>query len=266
MSAAAGAVTVATVALAPIQMFWFGRPLGDVERLSIRSFQANGHEVHLYAYEPLDGVPDGTVIRDAREVMSYARFEELRARGVKPGPIADIFRYALLFEHGGWWSDCDVVCVKPWDFTSDIVFGWQDERVANQAVLRLPAGHDAARRLTTLMAHPNRWMRGDPPRRILRKTRDAVLGRRTADAITWGATGPAAITTVVTGERLLHRGLSAEVFYPVPWTAADVLFAPGRLPLSSATYAVHLWNEVRRGRDPESGSPLATWMERYGVR
>lgn len=266
MNAAAGAVTVAAVALEPIQMFWFGRPMNEIERLSIRSFQAYGHDVHLYSYGPVDGVPGGTVLRDAREIMPQARFDALRARGVKPGPIADIFRYALLFERGGWWSDCDVVCVKPWDFTSDIVFGWQDERVANQAVLRLPAGHDAARRLQVLTAHPNRWMRGDTARRLARKTRDAALGRRTPDAIAWGATGPAAVTTVMTGTRLLHRGMSAEVFYPVPWEAATSLYRPGRLSLSSLTYGVHLWNEVRGGRVPESGSPIAEWMEIHGVR
>jgi len=246
-------------------MFWSGRPMGDIERLSIRSFQAHGHDVHLYAFEPVGGVPRGVIVRDAGEVMPRLRADELRARGVKPGPLADVFRYALLFDRGGWWSDCDVVCLKPWDFTAEIVFGWQDERVANQAVLRLPAGHEAARRLMTLTAHPNRWMRGDPPRRLARKTRDTLLGRRTPEAIAWGATGPAAVTTVMTGSRLLHRGLSSEVFYPVAWSDSGIFYRPGPLPLGSATYGVHLWNEVRGGRPPEAGSPLAAWMELHDV-
>lgn len=246
-------------------MLWFGRPLRAFEQLSIVSFLRNGHEVHLYTYGEVEGVPEGTRVMDAAQVLPAEAVARLRSKGVPAGVVSDVFRYSLLHAHGGWWSDCDVVCLRPFDFAADVVCGWQDERVINGAVLRLPAGHVAAQRLVTLGAHPNRWMRGDPPRRVARKFRDSLLGRRGPQSMSWGAIGPAAVTTVILGSGLRHHAMSTEAFYPVSWEDSARLYASGTLDLSSATYAVHLWNEMRGGREPEVGSPIHTWMQAYGV-
>ena len=50
-------------------MLWIGSRLSALERLSIASFLANGHPVHLYAYGPIEGIPAGTTLRDAREIL-----------------------------------------------------------------------------------------------------------------------------------------------------------------------------------------------------
>ena len=44
-----------------IQALWIGPSLSSMERLAVRSFLANGHEVHLYAYGEVEGVPEGIV-------------------------------------------------------------------------------------------------------------------------------------------------------------------------------------------------------------
>jgi hypothetical protein len=255
---------IAAAQLAPVQMLWYGRPLDELERLSMTSFLRAGHPVHLYIYGEVTGVPDGVELRDGREIIDSTELDELRRRGAKPGMVSDYFRAALLYDRGGWWADCDVVCVRALDFRSEFVFGWQDERVINGAVLRLPAGHDAAARLIELCRHPNRWMTGDPPRRLARKTRDTLLLRRGLESATWGATGPAAVTTVVRGLKLGHHALSTEAFYPVPWDESARLFEPGSLDLAAATYAVHLWNEARDGRSPQPGSPIDVWLRELG--
>jgi|ETNmetMinimDraft_26_1059896.scaffolds.fasta_scaffold323783_1 hypothetical protein len=42
-----------------IQGLWIGERLRLNERLSIKSFLDHGHEYHLYAYDSIEGVPDG---------------------------------------------------------------------------------------------------------------------------------------------------------------------------------------------------------------
>jgi hypothetical protein len=261
---AAAAATAATE-LPPVQMLWFGRPLGDVERLSIMSFLRQGHPVHLFAYGDPGDVPRGAEVIDGAAVIPQREFDVLRARGVKPGVFSDYFRAMLLLQRGGWWVDCDVVCLRPFDFRSELVYGWQDPRVINGAVLRIPAGHRAAALLVELCRHPSRWQRHDSARRLAKKTRDAALGRRRIENVAWGATGPASVTAVVRALRLHHHAMATEVFYPVAWEDSAVLWRPGGLGLASATYAVHLWNEVRGGRQALAGSPVDAWMRQYGV-
>jgi phosphatidylserine/phosphatidylglycerophosphate/cardiolipin synthase-like enzyme len=62
------AETMRDAASDPIQMLWIGE-LSKLERMALASFVANGHTVHLYAYDDLAGVPDGVQVIDAREIL-----------------------------------------------------------------------------------------------------------------------------------------------------------------------------------------------------
>jgi hypothetical protein len=90
-----------------IQSLWVGDKLSLLEQLSIASFVRNGHEFHLYTYNNISDVPDGTQLKDANEIIleknvftycngSYAGF-------------ADWFRWALLYKKGNYWVDTDVI-------------------------------------------------------------------------------------------------------------------------------------------------------------
>lgn len=46
-----------------VQSLWIGPRLSSMEWLSIRSFLEHGHEVHLFVYEDVEGVSEGTVVR-----------------------------------------------------------------------------------------------------------------------------------------------------------------------------------------------------------
>ena len=52
-----------------IQSLWIGDSLSVMERLSLSSFLKNGHEVHLYTYGGVKGVPAGVVVKDAAEIV-----------------------------------------------------------------------------------------------------------------------------------------------------------------------------------------------------
>ena len=251
--------------LPPVQMLWYGKPLSSLERLSIVSFLHHGHDVHLYVYGTVENVPTGVTMCDASEIIPEREMHALRDRGVPPGVFSDYWRYALLNQRGGWWVDADVVCVRPFEFGSDIVFAYQDEQTINGAVLRLPAGHFVLDGLLDTCVRPNRWREGDTWRGRTRKVVNRLRGRG-LEAAYWGSTGPNALTAAAHKHDLLMHALPPAAFYPVPWTDWRVLCDPGDLELGPDSYAIHTWNEMwrRSGVDaPEPGSPLARLMSRY---
>src|SRR5258706_13279784 len=52
-----------------VQGLWIGSDLSTMEHLSISSFLQNGHEYHLYIYDHVGNVPEGTVVKDAAEIL-----------------------------------------------------------------------------------------------------------------------------------------------------------------------------------------------------
>src|SRR5690348_5090275 len=101
-----------------IQGLWVGDRLSTMERLSIASFLALGHEYHLYVYRPVANVPAGTCVKDAREILPESMIFQYRKRPSYAG-FANFFRYKLLLDRGGWWVDTDAVCLRALDFADD---------------------------------------------------------------------------------------------------------------------------------------------------
>ena len=54
--------------LPTIVSFWHG-PMSWLEALSIASFRRQGHRVEVYSYDPVEGLPEGAIARDAAEVL-----------------------------------------------------------------------------------------------------------------------------------------------------------------------------------------------------
>ena len=113
-----------------IHGLWIGNTLSRLELLTLRSFVHWGHEFHLWLYDDLQtAVPRGVCLRDARSVLPRARIFHKRQRDPETGvgqgsasPFSDLFRYKLLYEYGGIWSDMDITCLRPFDFAEDYMF------------------------------------------------------------------------------------------------------------------------------------------------
>ncbi|TPK71264.1 hypothetical protein FJ527_26900 [Mesorhizobium sp. B2-4-18] len=91
------------------------------------SMRATGHPVRVWSYAPekLDFlVPHGIEVRNADDVMPRALFERIVA-GSEIRYFSDIFRYALLYEHGGLWMDSDVILLRPFPFCGEYFFNLQ---------------------------------------------------------------------------------------------------------------------------------------------
>ena len=95
-----------------IQSLWIGDRLSALERLSLASFLHHGHVVHLYVYDNVAHVPEGVVLQDATTVLPAARIFKYRKRDSYAG-FSNLFRYKLLHERGGCWTDVDLICLAP---------------------------------------------------------------------------------------------------------------------------------------------------------
>src|SRR6476660_7068055 len=97
------------------QGFWHGPPLGPLRQACLNSFVRMGHRFELYTYGPLP-VPAGVVLKEAEKIIPLAEvfyYENPRTGSKDLGPFSDLFRFKLLSERGGWWSDVDTICLSP---------------------------------------------------------------------------------------------------------------------------------------------------------
>lgn len=132
---------------------WIGRTLSALELLTIKSFLNNGHDFHLWVYNELETpLPPGIQVMDANHVLpedKIFRYKNKDQYGHGKGSLAgfsDIFRYKLLYDHGGWWVDMDVTCLKPLQFETPYVFRIHHELKMVGNVMKCPRGSELMKR------------------------------------------------------------------------------------------------------------------------
>ena len=235
-----------------VQSLWIGERLSSMEALAIRSFLSNGDQFHLYCYGHVDGVPEGTTIKDGNEILGRDRIF-VYASGFAAGSYAafsNFFRYKLLLEKGGWWVDTDVVCLRPLDLSDERL--WASERldppeelIVSTSVIRAPAG-DA------LMAWA--W---DACQRMDTKT------------ISFGHIGPRLLQAGVDALGL-HRYMRPHTFFsPIAfYDWRKLLDESATVTFGTETYGVHLWGQMWSANhvDRDAVFPPACCYERLKRR
>lgn len=265
-----------------IQSLWIGRPLSLIEQLSITSFLKNGHEFHLYCYDEIKNVPTGAKILDATNILPASEifcYQTKKGRG-SVSAFSNVFRYKLLLEKGGWWSDADVVCLRPLNFHEPAVIATEAIRRGGQraatALMKLPPGHEIARTCYTVATQKDRAK------------------------LQWGEIGPELLDRVVREKHFSSLTKPPDLFCPLPYWEWKKLLQPAgksaQLIFSPEARTVHLWHELWRRADidlnPErkkstwerircafkklgprrnldlrnSNSPFAALLERYQLR
>ncbi len=131
-----------------IHGLWIGNELSAIEQLCIQSFIQNGHIFTLWSYAVIKNIPKGTILENAsdiiphNEIFSYIHTNKYgHGKGSYAG-FSDIFRYKLLYEKGGWWTDMDVTCLKPFDFEDDYVFRKNGNKGVVGNILKCPKNND----------------------------------------------------------------------------------------------------------------------------
>lgn len=237
-----------------IQGLWVGGDLSAMEWLSLRSFLANGHEYHLYAYDEIKNVPAGTVLQDAATVVPRKDLFVIKegwGKGSYGGGFSDYFRYELLHRKGGWWADTDIVCLRPFDFASDHVIASSREgkwgSTANGCVLKLPAGGAATRFLTEAaraMDRDNLKYAAMGPTLVQRMVGELDLGRYVVPPWAFCPVAWRGMDTLVWApQKFSLRGTFRDARRRARW-----LFRPQTRPgrVTRDSYALHLWNEMWR--------------------
>jgi hypothetical protein len=193
-------------------------------------------------------VPDGTIIKDANEIVPGARIFRYASGYGKGSPagFSDEFRYQLLWHRGGWWVDLDVIALAPFRFTGDYVFGlaresWSASYLAS-GVIHAPAG-------SPLMG------------RCLEACRAA-----TPERLQWGDIGPRLLERMVGALSLEHAIQPPPVFYPVDAHTFWRLIRRGQSVAD--TVAVHLWAQLWRhyGLNPDGRYPETCLYEQLIAR
>jgi mannosyltransferase OCH1-like enzyme len=207
-----------------------------MERLSIVSFLANGHSFHLYAYDQIENLPEGVTLLPADNILPSSRIFRYRESDSYAG-FANLFRYKLLLDRGGWWTDLDTICLQPFDFPSDFVFSSEIDRgaeVVDAAAIKAPAG-------SALAEYAFR-----------------VSDAKITEKLNWGETGPRLLGEAVERFQLQQHVQRSSAFCPIAWPDWELALLPGRdLRLGPESFAGHLWDVFwrRNGRDKDAVYP-----------
>ncbi len=255
----------------PVIQFWHGRPLGRIERLSLASFVAQGHEVRLYSYGPLERVPRGVQCVDAREILPEKRLY-FDTRHGSWAQFSDIFRFEALRKLGGLWADSDMIALRPIEKAHEVLIVRESRSQLASALVGIPAGHPLARRLVWGVQHP--WLphRHDPWKVRLQKTARLVR-REPPPPIGWADLGPKLLTQVVADMGLMHLVEPTHNYLPYAWSDPVTLpFEPPTLEFMAAVMrskTVHMWQYMidRAGLDADAAfaenSLFETWWRRF---
>jgi hypothetical protein len=226
-----------------IQSLWIGE-LTCIQKLSIASFLAHGHEFHLYTYKALAGVPFGCKVMDANAIIPeeniFTYKETYGAQNASVSMFSNLFRYKLLLERGGWWVDTDTVCLKPFRFKGDFIAAREDKEKIAAGIMKAKANHPLIR----LLYDKAREYERDAP---------------------WGTTGPNLLTKVLKQNKFRFwynsNILAPKHFYPIHWDQWHKLLEDTPIPKESS--AVHFWFEMwRRARiDPDQIPPKSLYQK-----
>jgi len=223
-----------------IQSLWIGSPLSNLEKLCVQSFLDHGHEFHLYVYDDIDGIPNGTTVMDANEIIPSSEIFYTRKKYI--APFSDWFRYALIAKRGGVWVDMDTICIKPFDFDEKIVFGYFESFRAIIGILKFPQNHFLMHALESFCRDHTQAQPWDNT--ATEKTQSFIVSK---EKISYQAFGNDIFDKAVRYYGLEDYGKPYTYFYPLNHEQAKTLFDDSfkdGIGLYPATHSMHISNKV----------------------
>lgn len=238
-----------------VSSLWVGDELPLLARLCIQSFLDHGISFRLFTYQSYDHIPEGTILCDARSILPE-EMVFIHHTG-SYAPFADWFRYTLLEQEGGFWTDLDVACLSGDLPASMPYFSLQERGLAAIGVLGFPKAHPvmaAMRKIAEDPASPMPWDSAEEAacKKMLMDTSPDKVGRRRNTP--WGTTGPEGFTHVLKQLGFLDHAVPSSHLYPLHYTiwrhAYDGMLNLKSPELSNA-WAIHLWGEMLR-KEPDA--------------
>ena len=208
-----------------VQSFWYGKELSNIEVLCINSFLKTGHIFHLYCYENVKNVPNGTVIKDASEILNK---EDIFFYGGKDqkgsvSAFSNMFRYKLLLDKGGYWVDMDMVCLRQLDINKKYVFSSEvdinGKEYINAGIIKVPKNSDFAKYAYQYTKDVNK------------------------DMLKWGKIGPNLVSETVKKYNLLKYVRRPEFSCPLHYCHLLKIIENDDITMYKNTYCIHMWNQ-----------------------
>ncbi|MGR3607725.1 MAG: hypothetical protein ACU0BN_02505 [Sulfitobacter sp.] len=230
-----------------VQMLWVGGNLTPFERLSISSWLYHGFGVDLYTYGKVDHAPEGCVLRDASEIMSKDRIfahsaQTGRSKGSFAG-FADVFRWHLLRKRGGFWADCDIVCLKSFELPSNLA-------IASEIARTFGADH---------MAVTNCFY-GGPAGHPMFEAACQNLDDYNPETLGWGEVGTQLIGKMVDEHNLESFVLRPDTFNAIsPYRMISMMRSTDMgafETLTANSWGLHMYNEVWRSHQISKFGPF----------
>ncbi|QUS35473.1 glycosyltransferase family 2 protein [Falsirhodobacter algicola] len=249
------------MSLPTVASLWIGGNISYLEQVCLRSFVDHGHRTLLYTYGDVANAPPGVEVLDAEAIYPSSQMVLHKESG-SPALVSDVFRYKLLEMLNVIWIDADVLCMRPWTFDSQFVFGWERTNdLICGAVLGLPRFSRTLKQLLNFCRdeYPIPPWADEEERARLVEAAEAGTPVHVSE-LKWGVWGPAALTHFLKETGEAEHTLPQEAFYPILFKDRRDLLTPGTLTqddFSEGCYGVHLWNRrvSRRIVTAERGFP-----------
>jgi hypothetical protein len=209
-----------------VSSFWHGAVLTNVELLCISSFLKSGVRYCLYVYEPPVNLPKGVIVKDAGEIIDRSRMFTYQAGTFNLGSVAgfsNLFRYTLIHEQGGWWTDTDVCYGNGFATEPAEIF-----------FAELSQGGEF--RVATAL------FRSPPGSAVMRYCLDR-FAEKDVTRIVHGETGPTLLTASIVACEKQSAVLACDAAFPVPWWEYERLFFDEKLSIDGWA-TVHFWNAM----------------------
>src|SRR5271156_5957321 len=209
--------------LPEIVTFWHG-PLDALRRTCLRSQVAAGHNVTVYSFDSIPGLPDGVGNAEAEAILPQAFSEKLRP--AEPDGVwsdwttlqfSDFFRMRLMALGAGLWLDADVLLLKPVEIDpAKPCFAWERPRQLGNSALYLPPDDPIVAAFEALMKQDELtpdWL--SLRHRLTFALRKRRGGSKRLSDIRVAIFGPAALTALARRAGELHYALPKKSFYAV---------------------------------------------------
>ena len=254
--------------------FWHGQ-LDRLRQTCLRSQVAAGHNVTVYSFEPLAGLPDGVGNAEAEAVLSHGFAERLRPTG--PDGVwrdwttlqfSDFFRMQLMAQRASLWLDADVLLLQPVEIDpAKPYFAWERPRQLGNSVLYLPSGDPIVAAFDALMRQDELTPDWLALRHRLIFALRRLRGSNRLSDVRVAIYGPAALTALARRAGELPNALPKKSFYAVH-AEPRLFFEPSDFSAligDPGIIGLHISPKGRGNQPPAIGSLYAWAAERFGT-
>jgi hypothetical protein len=241
-----------------LHLYWDGSPMSKLQVLTVVSFHRYNPDWKIIVYMPskkyagrVQFIPDYTGQDYFAEILKldYVTIQHifLAESGIKDTLHdiirSDIFRYKILYEFGGVWSDFDVLWLKPMELLSSIEVFRNKEYESNAFVCykNNVTGHHSIGILGCTPRHPMYNQLIQASEELQSTAEVSELKHQSFGVDLWNTLFPTLYSLIK--EYPDVAGIPYRIFYPYDYKHLHALFYNKDLkPIKHDTIAVHWFN------------------------